>query len=276
MLWWLSCNHSNNHYGVDLDMNNKKLLGIIVIILLILTIITSAYSSYIIHDDQNYTTNVLNAQNLETPVTTLNLNINQSYGGCSVKFVDSDNIYEINSSKSKDTSEHTSVTYTQNGDQLDVNIDSTSYENVILLSNRYKYNIKCKNMAGGYVFNISENANIDSLDTTLGIGGCEIQLEGGVLNNFHNQITVGGMVIEGEPNGLVNINSTIAIGGLQMQLNNPVYNINSTVTFGGVDVNHTDTDNENSTNLIYKDSNYDTSTNRVNLHSDIQIGGLAV
>lgn len=255
-------------------MDNGKKVGIIIIIAIILSICLSAYAGYINNEAVANTTqkvnkNTLNLDDSFTPEV-INININQTAGAYLINFTDSEDIATITSQKT-DNSQSLNITNTQDGQNLNIDINSDTDDNVILLSNKYKYNINCKSVTGGYVVDVPTNAHIETLTTTVGIGGVAINLNGGVINNIQNQITIGGTAIEGNTTGLVNVNSTIAVGGLQIDVNDPL-SIHSDILFGGSQLNKTETNN---TTVDFTDSNYNSAENRMNVNSNIQIGGIS-
>lgn len=255
-------------------MDNGKKVGIIIIIAIILSICLSAYAGYINNEAVANTTqkvnkNTLNLDDSFTPEV-INININQTAGAYLINFTDSEDIATITSQKT-DNSQSLNITNTQDGQNLNIDINSDTDNNVILLSNKYKYNINCKSVTGGYAVDVPTNAHIENLTTTVGIGGVAINLNGGVINNIQNQITIGGAAIEGNTTGLVNVNSTIAVGGLQIDVNDPL-SIHSDILFGGSQLNKTETNN---TTVDFTDSNYNSAENRMNINSNIQIGGIS-
>lgn len=242
-------------------MDNGKKVGIIIIIAIIISICLSAYSGYVNNEAVANTTQKLNKDTLNlddgfTPEV-INININQSAGGYLINFTDSEDIATITSQKT-DNSQSLNVTNTQDGQNLNININSDTDDNVILLSNKYKYNINCKSVSGGYAVDVPTNAHVENLTTIVGLGGVVINLDGGVINNIQNQITIGGAAIEGNTTGLVNVNDPL--------------NIHSDVLFGGSQLNKTETNN---TTVDFTDSNYNSAENRMNINSNIQIGGIS-
>lgn len=253
-------------------MDNGKKVGIIIIIAIIISICISAYAGYINNEATTNTTQKLNKNSLNldenfTPEV-INININQT-GSYLINFTDSEDIATITSQKG-DNTQSLNVTNNQDGQNLNIDINSDTDDNVILLSNKYKYNINCKSVIGGYAVDLPTNAHVETLTTTVGIGGVAVNLNGGVINNIQNQITIGGVAIEGNTTGLVNVNSTIAVGGLQIDVNDPL-SIHSDILFGGSQLNKTETNN---TTVDFTDSNYNSAENRMNINSNIQIGGI--
>ena len=239
-------------------MDNSKKVGIIIIIAIILSICISAYVGYINNETMDNTTQKLNKDTLNlddnfTPEV-INININQT-GTYLINFTDSEDIATITSQKT-DKAQSLNITNTQDGQNLNIDINSDTDDNVILLSNKYKYNINCKSVVGGYAVDLPTNAHVENLTTIVGLGGVAIN---------------GGSAIEGHATGLANANSTIAVGGLQIDVNNPL-NIHSDVLFGGSQLNKTETNN---TTVDFVDSNYNSAENRMNVNSNIQIGGIS-
>lgn len=254
-------------------MDNGKKVGIIIIIALIASICLSAYAGIVENTSATNTTQTLNKNTLNINDSfepeVINLNINQE-GLYKINFTDSEDIATITSTKG-DNSQTINVTNTSDGNNLNISIDSDTDSNVLTLSNKYRYNINVKSITGGYDIDVPANAHIESLNTVLGIGGVNLNLQGGLLDNYQNQITIGGLSIQGSNSGLANINSTIAIGGLEVVVDEPL-TIHSDVLFGGSQMNKTETNNN--TTIDYTDSAYASAENRMNLSSNIQIGGI--
>ena len=105
------------------------------------------------------------------------------------------------------------------------------------------------------------------------VGGANIDLNGGSLNNLNFETSVGGVNIEGIPNGQTNIATTIDIGGVNIGLNQPVGHIISKINLGGTNSNN---NYQNVSATEIKGNNFDSSSNRLELNSNIQMGGVNI
>ena len=260
-------------------MVSDKKMGIVVILVILASICLCSYhviNDNVMDDKPTYKIDTLDAGNItnETPITTVNLNINQEVGGCQIKFADTDTIYSINTTNTNNSNDSMNVTHNINGDQLNMDVNSNKDE-IITLSSKYHYNINAKCNVGGLSYDVSKNAHINELNSTITLGGCDIHLNGGVIDNINSQVTLGGVNIIGNMPGTLNVNSTIGIGGLNINQTKSDYNIHSNIDLGGVNMN---TPNKQSTNQVFdfKTPNYDNSENKINLNSNIQLGGLNI
>lgn len=263
-------------------MRTNRLLGIVIIIALILSIALVGYSAVnktIDNDKDNVveTQHVmdeteLNKSEVEDTVngtiSTVNLNINQKTGGANIEFSDNTTtVYTITSSE-KEAS--TNITTHQNGSNLDINIESNSSDNTIVLSNKYNYNISGNFIAGGFSADLNNNSRVDVMNVTATLGGVTLKLDGGSLNVLNSRITTGGLNIMGEPNGVTTINSEIEIGGLNLQLSQPAADIFTNIEVGGINPG----DYQKISEDEYKGNEFDSSENKLIIHNYIRVGGV--
>lgn len=258
-------------------MDFDKIGGIIVLLVLILSVGLTGYSSIAtLSDDSNdsvHNITLTQAQlnqssaNGSSNISTVNVNINQKSGGVDLKFADSDNIYNIASDDSNNT---TNVEYNVNENgELDVNITSDDAGNEIILSNKYTYNINGQLVTGGLNCEATPNSKINSLIFNTTTGGVNLELNGGTLNNANINIVAGGLNIKGTPNGVSNINSNVTVGGVSLDLNQSGYKINSHTEVGGSQIQ----DVSGSPDCQYTSTQYDTTNNKVNINSYVRVGG---
>lgn len=292
-------NYCYNSNG-DIIMDGSKTIGILIIVALILSIAIVGVNSYILNyneDNGNPSSIVLNEKSLDqeawvngTNVTeevlsedeafnnttmtdkpTVNLNIRQKVGGVNVAFTDSDNIYNITSSNYNNSS--TTVNYVQNGKTVDVNMSSNSAGNVIMLSNKYNYNIKVEILCGGFTGNFSENSRTNNLDVDITLGGVNLNYNGGKVDNTTVHVTAGGVNVYGSPSGYTKLNSEIKIGGMNVKTTTPDTYVRSNIELGGAEAPNYQYE-KNQRYDLYKASNYDVSENKLDITSNVQIGGI--
>ena len=109
-------------------MVSDKKMGIVVILVILASICLCSYhviNDNVMDDKPTYKIDTLDAGNItnETPITTVNLNINQEVGGCQIKFADTDTIYSINTTNTNNSNDSMNVTLKKGNYYL--NIKST-------------------------------------------------------------------------------------------------------------------------------------------------------
>ncbi|RAP44840.1 MAG: hypothetical protein BZ135_07345 [Methanosphaera sp. rholeuAM6] len=263
-------------------MNGNKILGIIIIIALILSVALVGYGAVnkvVDNDEDNLieTQHVMDESELNKSevedtvngtISTVNLNINQKTGGANIQF--SDNTTTVYSITSTEEEASTNISTHQNGSNLEINIESNSSENTIVLSNKYKYNITGNFVAGGFAADLNNNSQVDNINVNTTLGGVTIELNGGSLNTLNVRITTGGLNIIGEPNGLTTVNSEIEIGGVNLQLSKPVADIFSNIELGGINPG----DYQQISEDEYKGNDFDSSENKLIINNYIRVGGV--
>lgn len=259
-------------------MNGGKIVGILIILVIIASIGIVSYDavsntisprnvSEVIFNEGQLNQTVLEENSTNTSLENVNVNINKKTGGVIILFADSPNIYNVTSEVGNST---TNVTNSQENSTLNVNIESESSDEVIVLSNKYNYNISGHIVAGGVAVNIANKSKVDNINMNLTSGGLTLDLKDGTLNNVSSHITAGGLNINGLPSGVTTIRSTIEIGGVNVQLNEPVAHIFSNVDVGGLNPGDYQTVSDNE----FKGNNFDISPNKLVLYSNIDLGGV--
>lgn len=262
-------------------METNKILGIIIIIALILSVITVGYSAInkTAHPNEKVANTVyimdqsdLNKTELENTengtIKTINLEIKQKTGGVNIKFADNTTtIYNISSN---DKNQSTTVNTQQDGDHLDITVESNSSDNTIVLSNKYNYNITGSLVAGGFSALLNNGAKVDVIDVDTTAGGVNVEFNTGSLNTLDVSITTGGLNIKGEPNGVTTVNSQIEVGGLNIQSNKNIVDLFSKIEVGGVNPGNYQQISDNE----YKGNEFDSSENKLIIHNYIKLGGV--
>ncbi len=263
-------------------MDGNKILGIIIVIALILSVAAVGYSAVnnamnpdkenVVQTQLLLDESELNYTEFSAPnstISTVNLHIDQKVGGVDIKFADNaSNVYNITSNDEENST--TNVTYTQDGDHLDVNIVSDKSDQTIILSNKYAYNISANMVTGGLTADITDNAQIDELNVNSTLGGINLAFNGGSLNTSNIRITSGGLNIVGEPKGVTTINSEIEIGGINIQTENPIADIFSNIDVGGISPG----DYQQVSDTEYKGNSFDSSENKLIINNNIKVGGV--
>ncbi|OED30139.1 hypothetical protein [Methanosphaera sp. WGK6] len=261
-------------------MENSKIVGILIIVVLILSIGIIGYnatinvykhsgdtSETILEDSQ--LSQITDNETTSSAIKTINLNIHQKTGATEIEFADTDDVYKITTNGQFNTT--TNVTYSENGDVLNIDINSDEDENTIVLSNKYVYNINETSTYGGFSINVNNKARINTLNTNITMGGVNVEFNGGSLTTFNNQINTGGVNIEGTPSGETNINSNIVIGGFNAKIGQ-VGHVFTTTDLGGSNLDGYQTISD----MEYKGVDFDNSQNKITITSKIQIGGLNI
>lgn len=262
-------------------MDAPKTAGIIIILILIFSIGLVGYNSYtsLENDEQNnMTSEILTADQVtqlfnnsaNNTISTVDINLNQKTGGAEIRFEDTDNIYNITSESQ--TNQTTDVSYTADNGTVNVNIDSNDTDNVIILSNKYVYNINGQMSAGGINTEIGNNSHVNSLNLNITLGGITLNLDGGSIDNINTNINTGGVNIMGTPHGTTTVNSHISVGGINIDLDNPVAHIYSTTNVGGTSAE----DYQKISDIEYKSSNFDSSNDKIIINSYVDVGGLYI
>ena len=262
-------------------MDGGKILGILICIALILSVITVGYNTITnkFVEDKNVvkTTEILDeselnqtsSENDSEPLETVTVNINQKVGGAKIRFVDnSTTIYNITSKNKKNNT--TTVTSNKTGNHLDVNINSNSSDNTIILSNKYNYTINGELVSGGVSAYMANKAKIDEMNINITAGGLQVNLTDGRLNALNSHITVGGLNILGKPMGVTTITSNIEVGGVNIKSNNTIADIFSNIEVGGINPGKYKHVGENE----YKSNLFDSSDNKLIIYNNIKLGGL--
>ncbi|BDZ68646.1 hypothetical protein [Methanobacterium ferruginis] len=123
-------------------METKRIGGLIILVVLVLSLVAAAYSIIVgpqlesQDDKQTITTNYTLTDAQMTGINQVNVKFDGNTTGANVKFQNkSDNLYNITIEREQGSTEPT-VTYTQNGDVLNVDIALDSGSADIALGNR--------------------------------------------------------------------------------------------------------------------------------------------
>lgn len=288
--------YHNNSNG-DIIMKANKIVGILIIIALILSIAIVGVNSFILNSKTNDNTvsmimkpdeieNTTIVENNETNISelyvtvndsnirpTININIHQKVGAVKIEFADTDDIYNVTTSNADNAS--TTIKHSQTNESVDVDITSKSAGNTIVLSNKYRYNINAELLTGGVGVELTPNCQIDNMGINMTLGGVNINLNNAYINHLDNHVTVGGINLRGIPHGYSHMDSEIKLGGLNIVDNDQKVYVRSKIELGGYNAKGYQHNYFDGFNCL-KGNAYDASTEKLDVTSIIQIGGLNI
>jgi hypothetical protein len=225
-------------------METVRIGGIIIIIILLLSLVAAAYSMIMVpqHQQEETITNNYTLSDADMAgVNRVNLNYNGNTTGLGMKFQNkSDNLYNITIDRDKGTKEP-NVTYTRNGDVLDVNITLDEGNANINLGNRCTYNTTIYNKIGGFGVLLDNQAKLDNLNVTQQyMGGGMLLLGDATFNRTVLNTNLGGFMIKALPGRMKsggNITTNVQIGGVTLEIpaaDNLGYRVRGTYDIGGM------------------------------------------
>ncbi|MBQ6219170.1 MAG: hypothetical protein IJJ47_05510 [Methanosphaera sp.] len=260
-------------------MDYSKTLGIVIIIAIIFSIIVVGYGTFVkdsiqkektvetVFDQSQLSQSDNSSDNSNGNISKVNLNIHQSTGGVNIKFADTDNAYNITSKGGKKAP---TITNKQKKSTLNVNVDSNDTDLTIVLSNKYKYNINCDIIAGGFDGKFTEKSKVNSLKLDVTAGGVNLDLNGGKLSKVSTKIATGGLNIKGMPKGVTKVKSKIEVGGININLKKPVADVSCNIKVGGLNPSGYQKISETE----YKGNEYDSSKDKLKLKANVRLGGI--
>lgn len=273
-------------------MNGSKIVGILILVLLVLSLVIVSVGAALSNTSNNNQVNykltfkddqldslVANSTDYSEygteNVTDVNINIKQKTGGVRILFAkNTNNVYNITGVKDKDS--RTTVTNSVNGSTLNVNIDSKNTETIIVLSNKYRYNITGDMTTGGLQGDL-DNSRIGSLNYNIVMGGINLNITNTThLDKFNSNITLGGVNIEGNGQFGTAMNVNVDIGGINVNSVNPVVLAKVNVNLGGANGADGYTTVSNGSYTEIKGTQYDSVSNKMTINSNIEIGGLSL
>lgn len=256
-------------------MDSSKTLGIIIILVIIFSIIVVGYGAFVKDSVEASKTvetvfdqsQINQSDDSNGTLSKVNLNIHQKTGGVNIRFADTDNVYNITSKSGNRTP---TIINEQNDSALNVEVDSNNSDLTIVLSNKYRYNINCDIVAGGFNGKFTENAKVNALVLDVTAGGVNLDLNGGKLSKVRTKIATGGLNIKGMPKGLTTIKANIEVGGISLNLKKPVADVTSNIKVGGLYPSDYQKISENE----YKGKEFDSSNDKLILKDNISFGGV--
>lgn len=207
-------------------MENKNIWGLIILIILLLSLVAALYN-IIIPDrtsakEQLITNNYTLTDAQMTGINRVNINFTGNMTGMGVRFLNkSDTLYDL-SIKRDEGSAEPNVTYSRNGDVLNVNISMDSGSVDLALGNRCTYNGTLQSKIGGFGILLGNQSKIENLNTSIKyIGGGMLRLEDTSFKKIDLNANLGGFLIQSQNSGINssgNITSNVQIGGITIQI----------------------------------------------------------
>jgi len=274
-------------------MENTRVLSIIIIVVLVAAFISAVYVTGFGYPQNNRNNNKVNMISNEFKLTNaqvqdielVNINIDTNSSGLEVSFQnDSDSIYNITTQQVNDSREP-SVTYSKNGNTLDVNVFMDSGSAKLVLNNKYTYNGTYNTKVGGMTMVLANDSKIDQFTTNIQyIGGGSYILKDTRFNNLNMNVNLGGFMIQADnpnikKNG--NISTNVQIGGITISIN-PLdklgLKINGKVDLGGFsfDPEGFEVLTNTSNNLDIQSKNFNNQTIKLQINNTIGLGGLNI
>ena len=271
-------------------MENRRLWGIIIIAVLIAAFCTAIYATAfgVVNNQKQEKQTITNNYTLTDAqmagVNYVNFNFEGNATGVGVVFKNSsDTLYNI-TTKRDNNSKEPEVTYTRQGDVLNVNMKLDSGSADVVLGNRCTYNGTLNSKVGGYSVILTNGSNVDNFNGTIKyIGGGMVYLGDTSFNHMDMNVNTGGFMIQGV-NPKIKTNGSIAtnvqIGGVTINLkpSNTGLKIMGMVDLGGNTFEPDAFDViQNSTNLLdMQTKGYNDQPVKLQINNTIGLGGLNV
>ncbi|MCC7550015.1 MAG: hypothetical protein KO316_00785 [Methanobacterium sp.] len=272
-------------------METKRIWGLIILVVLVLSLVAAAYSIIVgpqlesQDDKQTITTNYTLTDAQMTGINRVNVKFNGNTTGANVKFQNkSDNLYNITIEREQGSAEPT-VTYTQSGDVLNVDISLDSGSADIALGNRCTYNADLESKVGGFGLYLNNQGKMDNLNTTIKyIGGGILLLGDTTFNDINMNINMGGVMIQTLSDKLKSsgtINTNVQIGGVTMQLqpsDNLGFKVKGTYDLGGFTFNPDEFNvlSNNTTTTEIETPDYNNKSAQIQMESTVGLGGINI
>ena len=274
-------------------MESKRFWGIVIIIILIAAFCTAVYATAfgLGNGNQNQqakneiTTNYTLTDAQMAGINYVNFNFEGNTTGLDVEFKNSSNsLYDINVRRENNSKEPT-VTYTKQGDVLNVNMALDSGSAKVALGNRCTYNGTLNSKMGGYSIFLTNSSKVDNLNATIKyLGGGTLLLGDTSFKNIALNVNTGGFMIQGvNPDMTTNgsISTNVQLGGVTITLK-PQDNIGLKITgitdLGGSNFEPNEFDVlQNSTNILdIQTKGYNDKAIKLQINNTIGMGGINV
>lgn len=269
-------------------METLRIVGILILLVMLLSLVAAAYSMVMApqnQKEQTISTNYTLSDAQMQGVNRVNLNYKGNTTGLGVRFNNqSDNLYNITIDRDKGSKEP-NVTYTRNGDVLEVNVTLDDGSADIKLGNRCTYNTTAETKIGGFGIILDNQAKMDNLNLTLKYaGGGMLLLGDATFNRMDLNNNLGGFMIKTfsdrvKSNGTINTN--IQIGGVILQLptaDNVGYKVKGTTDIGGVMIEPQGFNVlvNNTTNTEIETKDYQSKSIKIEIVNIIGLGSLNI
>lgn len=276
-------------------MEARKFWGLVIIAVLIVALISAVYITTwgfsqrqeVQQTGAGQVTNNYKLTEAEMAgVNYVNFNFTSNTSGVDVSFQNgSGNLYDITVVRDNDTQEPT-VTYTRDGDVLNVNVAMDSGSATVLLGNSATYNGTFTSKIGGFSLSLGNNSKIDNLTSNIKyVGGGLVVINDTSFNTLNLNANVGGFQIQAEKPTIRTTNASvftnIQIGGITVQAtsqDNLGIKLNNVVDLGGISIPNEGFEIlQNSTTIAnIQTAGFAGKTNKLEINSNVGLGGINI
>jgi hypothetical protein len=174
------------------------------------------------------------------------------------------------------------ITYTQNGDVLDVNITMDQGNADIVLGNRATYNGNFLTKVGGYGIYLSNNSKVGNISANVQYtGGGMLVIGNTTFQSVDMSVNTGGFMVNTLPgnniNGTVTMNVMMGGTNIQVQPNdNTGVKVKGTADMGGFnfDPKNFNVLTNTNTQLDLESTNYNNTSSKLLIENNIGLGGV--
>jgi len=276
-------------------MEARKFWGLVIIAVLIVALISAVYITTwgfgqrqeVQQTGAGQVTNNYKLTEAEMAgVNYVNFNFTSNTSGVDVSFQNgSGNLYDITVVRDNDTQEPT-VTYTRDGDVLNVNVAMDSGSATVLLGNSATYNGTFTSKIVGFSLSLGNNSKIDNLTSNIKyVGGGLVVINDTSFNTLNLNANVGGFQIQAEKPTIRTTNASvftnIQIGGITVQAtsqDNLGIKLNNVVDLGGISIPNEGFEIlQNSTTIAnIQTAGFAGKTNKLEINSNVGLGGINI
>ena len=276
-------------------MEARKFWGLVIIAVLIVALISAVYITTwgfgqrqeVQQTGAGQVTNNYKLTEAEMAgVNYVNFNFTSNTSGVDVSFQNgSGNLYDITVVRDNDTQEPT-VTYTRDGDVLNVNVAMDSGSATVLLGNSATYNGTFTSKIGGFSLSLGNNSKIDNLTSNIKyVGGGLVVINDTSFNTLNLNANVGGFQIQAEKPTIRTTNASvftnIQIGGITVQAtsqDNLGIKLNNVVDLGRISIPNEGFEIlQNSTTIAnIQTAGFAGKTNKLEINSNVGLGGINI
>jgi hypothetical protein len=272
-------------------MENTRIWGLIIVVLLVLSLAIALFSMAGGTATQSQKKeNMITSNYTLTDAQVSGVNrVNIHYAGNASSFGlrfnnQSENLYNISVQRGKGVSAP-NITYTKNGDVLDVNVTMDQGSADIILGNRATYNGNFETKVGGYNIYLGNNSKVENITANIKyVGGGILVLGDTTFQKIDMNVNTGGFIITSLPNKTINsgnITANTQIGGVNLQLapsDQLGVKINGTVDLGGFNFNpqafNIITNSSNQINI--ESTNFNNKQSKLQIETNIGMGGINI
>lgn len=259
--------------------NLSRLIGALINYLIFLAVIIISITSQSLNfnfnifntksNQENLVQNevVINQNDFEDEIDSLNLNINMSIGKFSVVDSTQSHLLKVNSKYSKNIDEPL-MTQELEEDSLNINFQENN-KGAFLIGNP----------GSEYGFDVGNSKRVESLNIKLGAGEGQIDLSELDITNFVAEVGGGSLDINlgrgASPAAPLNLK--VGLGHINLTLDENIgYKINYKVGLGSIQLEGQEVDNAWSKDGTYTSENFDESEKQIELNVDVGLGSLTI